>query len=162
MKKLNDTLPIRFGIWHDCLGIYMSSDPGIRITADLEDGYITLCEDPAGLSFSLDRIDGEDRYDFPWRVDFKEVDTKPYARCCLNRIILTRNQDGLLRAKLPLNHELPWPRARDCESYDRKSELMHECEVRQLSAKAAGVRMAAPPKSIQQELTPTMRVKLFS
>jgi hypothetical protein len=159
---LNDTLPIRFGIWHDGLGIYLPSNPGIRVTADLDDGHVILFEDNDGRGFHLDTADAEETYDYPWRTDFPTVDTTGYARCRIMNIVLTRRQDGILKAKLPLNHELPWPVTRDCQSYDRRSELMHECVVRQISAKAAGVRMSAPPRGIQQELTPAMRIKLFA
>lgn len=156
-NELGNKRIVRLGIWHDGIALFFMNKPDVPITAWLEDHCLVVREDPhGGKTATLNSCDAEESMVYPWRVEFEHGDPHlmGQARCCLYPVLLTRDQDGLMRYRLPPNHELPWPVVRDCEGYDRSEELMRECELRRASAERHGIRMPTPPPNIQKELTP--------
>ena len=153
----------RIGIWHDEVAVFFDHDPVVPIAVSLEPDtrklFITE-EGECGVRAYHDPCD-DTRVGFEWRVDVMGCEREGFSRCSLMEVDLVPCAGGW-SADLPANHMMPWPHARDCKSYNRKEELMRECLVRRDSARAAGERMPPPPPCIQGELTPAMRVALFS
>ena len=156
-------MKVRLGIWHNEVAVFFDHDPGVALAVSLEPDTRRLFvteDDEHGSRARLDTaplVDG-----FVWRVDAMGCEREGFSRCCLMDVHLVPTPNGGWMADLPPNHMLPWPMARDCDSYSRAEELMRECVVRKASADEAGVRMPPPPAPIQRELTPAMRVALFS
>ncbi len=154
---------VRLGIWHDEVAVFFDHDPGVALAVSLESDMRRLFvaeDDEHGDRAYRDTasvVDG-----FVWRVDAMQCEREGFSRCCLMDVHLVPTSNGGWVADLPPNHEMPWPHARDCTSYLRAEELMRECVVRRDSARDAGVHMPPPPAPIQRELTPAMRVALFS
>lgn len=97
-----------------------------------------------------------------FRVQTARSEGDGLPRCHIMPVKLSYLGGRCHHAVLPFDHELPWPVARDCESYMRKEELLAECMHRRDSAVRAGLRPKAPPGSVTRLLTPEMRVALFS
>src|SRR5690606_34299973 len=112
-------------------------------------------------AFTLHCSEAEDFMDYPWVTRAPREQDDGFARCSLMDVRLVADGPGRLAARLPPDHEFPWPLARDCDSYLREEELMHECVVRRDFARSMGVRAPAPPAAITRMLTPAMRVALF-
>ncbi len=155
---------VRLGIWHDEVAVFFDQDPGVALAVSLEPDtrrlFVTEDEEHGDRAHSDSAMRGRD--EFEWRVDAMGCEREGFSRCCLMDVDLVPTPNGGWTADLPQNHEMPWPHARDCVSYSRADELMRECVVRKASAVAAGVPMPPPPPPIQMELTPAMRLELFS
>ncbi len=151
---------VRLGIWHSEVAVFFADylpggfivelDPTSRELRIMVGGNPTMYVDSAVQDT-----------EFPWRLNVHDCNQEGFSRCCLMDVDMVPAANGWF-ATLPPNHRLPWPHARDCASYLRVEELMRECVVRKESADAAGERMTPPPMSVQMELTPAMRIALFS
>lgn len=152
---------VRLGIWHGEVAVFFARHLSEELLVELDPASreLRVIRSPDGGLMHNDTA--VEHTDFPWRLDAYDCDREGFSRCCLMEVDLAEHANGW-SAVLPPNHLLPWPKARDCESYLRSEELMRECAVRRDSADAAGVRMPPPPACIQGELTPAMRVALFS
>lgn len=154
-------MKIRLGIWHDEVSVFFREDPrrGFRVELDGQHRLLVLL--PGDFSARLNSVGAEDIMDFPWRLDDRNCSRNGFSRCCLMEVDLQPDGNALVGPLLD-NHDMPWPRARDCNTYLRAEELMLECLVRKNSAKAAGKPMPTPPAHVQVLMTPEMRVALFA
>ncbi len=151
---------VRLGIWHDEVAIFFATYMPEQYVVELDPTLreLRIMKGSGGMMYNDTAVQDTE---FPWRLDAVGCDRKGFSRCCLMEVDMVEHHNGW-SAVLPANHLLPWPQARDCESYSRAEELMRECVLRKNSADAAGEHMLTPPASIQMELTPAMRVTLFS
>lgn len=150
----------KLGIWHDRVSVQFIDKPEgtYCVELDREAGEVHIVQ---GINSAvLGAADAEERFQYPWRIDDHATDRDGFARCSLMQMTLATVTNGYW-GRLPPNHELPWPHARDCESYLQSEELMTECRTRAASAKAAGVPVPPPPAHITQALTREMRLELF-
>ncbi len=152
---------VRLGIWHDEVAVFFATYMSGEYTVELDPASRELrIIKGEGHMVYHDPADGA-RMGYPWRMDAFDCDREGFSRCCLMEVDMVEHANGW-SAVLPANHLLPWPHARDCGSYSRAEELMRECVLRKDSADAVGERMPPLPAPIQTELTPAMRVALFS
>ncbi len=151
---------VRLGIWHGEVAVFFARYLGEELHVELDAASREFRLLRGGSLMYHDPCD-DSRMGFPWRLHGEDCGREGFSRCCLMEVDMTELANGWV-ATLPPNHRLPWPRARDCPSYSRVEELMRECVVRKESADRAGERMTPPPASVQMELTPAMRVALFS
>jgi hypothetical protein len=166
---MTDTMQAQIGIWHDSVALFLAEPLGTPAVLSLDENSVTgevtfdvFTKIPAGSGFNM-VIHTQDRaeQDFlPWILRDVECVREGFARCEVMDIILVKTRWGW-RSKLPMKHDMPWPRARDCQSYYRAEELYREVKIRRLSATKAGVVPPSIPPHIQKDLTPRMRVEYF-
>ncbi len=162
---------VRLGIWHDYVALYLRYRNPRPLCVWLErraDGgrRLVVEEDLEGHFAVRDHADGETTTAYPYRVSMPRDPADDLTRCRLMEVHMAPMDYGrfgptLWHADLPLDHELPWPKVRDCKAYRQLNELMGECERRCESARTHGVRAPAPPPDVQLLLTREMRVALF-
>ena len=152
---------VRLGIWHDQVAVYFRDRPPVGYAVELLPAAREVRLLPGNHYACLNHDGAEDDMEFPWKLTDHGCDRGGFSRCCLMEVDLREAANGW-RGDLPENYDMPWPRARDCESYLRAEELMRECIVRRDSAKAHGVIPPAPPAHVQILMTPAMRVALFT
>lgn len=155
---------VRLGIWHNEVAVFFDHDPGVPIEIVLEPDARMLYLTPDlkhGVPAYNDNCRHYNNDGYTWRVDAMYCEREGFSRCSLMYVDLLENPAGWHAHLLP-NHLLPWPVARDCPSYSRAEELMRECIIRKDSANQYSEHMPPPPRNIQMELTPDMRVALFS
>lgn len=169
-----NTFPARFGIWHDHTVLFMQKELfGEHEMILVERKHDGISDRPRrelrlyrGGSCSINRVAESNIYTYDmWPYYFRSttVNREGFCRCGPLDILMQVSHNGLYwYSELPPNHELPWPHIRDCKSYEKPEELMAECMMRSESARLHGEQMSAPPPHIQMELTPSMRVKLFT
>lgn len=163
-------IEVCLGIWHDHVAIGMHLDTLAEIerylgastfrlslrkdrTVVLEKGddAPSRCGEQQQVGYEL-RLRG-------LRDDFK------VARC-QNHWVRMVEDDVLVHSfysfKLQLDHKMPWPRVRKCDSYWVPDEIFREIIIRRQSTLQANERWAMPPASITQHLEPKQRMQLQS
>lgn len=164
--KTVDWMRARLGIWHNEIALFLRERGYDRIHLALE----KMEDDTTRLVVDMLRDDArwpclhdaDLDMDYPWEVRTPYEYDGTFTRCGLMDVTVIRSQYNsyLGHVVLPLDHLLPWPHLKDCDSYDSTEELFLEVEKRRLSAEAHGVRLSIPAH-IQTRLTPEMRVGLF-
>lgn len=86
------------------------------------------------------------------------------SRCCNHWVIMLPGEFLGHQAyclDLPLDHQLPWPKLRDCDSYWVPAEVMKEIVRRRRSALDAKHPVPTPPASFTKRLTAQQRTDLW-
>lgn len=156
------------GIWHSEYVLFMRTQPTFTGLLSLHrddslQGYLRLQQDTqGGKDACLHKADAEETMDYPWVFRSQRPDNDGFARCSLMPVMLKRESRYDMVVSLPHDHLLPWPLAKDCESYIRSEELIRDLAIRRAHAKMIGTTFPTPPANIVKAMSPRQRKEMFA
>ncbi len=164
----------RFSIWERCNTVYFDDS----CLPELEDhgvgvgGGAQLVIEKVGRSVIVN-TSGEalnhvrpsslmDNHTWPYLLQTVHGEDEPVGvRCGVMVVDLTWAFAGYWSARLPLDHDLPWPHYHQLEvggNFDKHASAVREIRLR---LKSAGEARITIPQEVQKLLTPEERVGLF-
>lgn len=170
MNTMIEPVDLRLGLWEERIGVYfhhrhlpMLEKLGIGICGGCGfilnwDGFLRCLRLEVDFCGTHVRVSSEPDV-WPFRLTLEEP--IPTARCEITSLKFDVHKDALT-CIIPPDHELPWPRLRECEMFDKGEVAQREITRRLASQREHGVAvsLAGIPKEFQMAITAEERVKI--